>query len=101
MFSDTVLLVIILEWQGAVITTMIACLAFSSTLYSPELIFKSVNIRSTEIFLTEENVVFIWVEVSPVSLDFAHGNEVVHSWRQRTRVDEQRASVVLSPVNSQ
>ena len=59
---------------------------------SPELIFKPVNLRSTQIFLTEEEVVFVWTELGPVGLDFPHGNEVVGSWRQRTGIDEQRVS---------
>ena len=67
---------------------------------SPELIFKPVNLRSTQIFLTEEEVVFVWTELSPVGLDFPHGNEVVGSGRQGARVDEQGASVVFSPGNS-
>ena len=70
------------------------------TFDSPELIFLLVTLSSAKIFLTEEKVVIVWIEVCSVSLDFPHGNEAVHSRSQRTRVGKERVCVVFPPVNS-
>ena len=57
----------------------------------------TIIVCSTEIFLSEQEVTSVWIEMIPINLDFPHSYEVVCPGRQRTRVDKQRVGVMFSP----
>ena len=61
------------------------------------MIFLTVGPDSTEILLSQQEVVAGGTEVRPVDGDLLHGQEIVGPRRERARVEEERVDVVFPP----